>query len=361
MSRITHDICEMLNTSGQRRSFEKLPVTACAEADWRGTHQHEVPRMLARSPATNPVSGTVVWDPIKSLWFTGHALIALVGGSLVFSYEAVVVSFLFTVTTLCLGHTIGLHRLLIHRSFECPKWFEYLLVHLGTVVGMGGPFRMLYLHDIRDWAQRHARCHPFFIHQNPIWKDSLWQLHCDIKLDDPPAFQIEMPIGNDPVYRFLQRTWMLQQLPWAVLFYWLGGIGFVVWGISVRVTISLIGHWLVGFFAHNWGSRDWHLDGHAVQGRNVPLISLLTMGESWHNNHHAFPGSARLGLRASQFDPGWWVLKILRFGGLVSNVRLPRDLPERKELVPLNSIAGRCSNGLRSLKDLREAKPKAKL
>lgn len=242
---------------------------------------------------------------------------------------------LLTVVTLCLGHSVGLHRLLIHRSFECHRWLEYLLVHLGTIVGMGGPFRMLYAHDIRDWAQRHAKCHPFFIDQRPWWRDLFWQLHFDMRLAHPPKFVIESAVARDPVYRFMQRTWMLQQVPWAIVCYLIGSWPFVVWGISVRVTVSLIGHALIGYLAPNWGRRDWHLAGHAVQGFNVPWLGLLTMGEAWHNNHHAFPGSARLGLRASQFDPGWWALVAMRSVGLVWNVKQPADLPQRRELQEL--------------------------
>ena len=302
---------------------------------------HEVPRMSPQSDMTNPNKGTVVWSPGKSLWFTAHLIIAVVGGWMTLSAGAVMLSFAFTVVTLCLGHTLGLHRLLIHRSFACPRWLEYLLVNLGTVVGMGGPFRIIYMHDIRDWAQRHESCHPFFIHQNPLWKDFLWQLHCEIRLLNPPRFQIERSVANDPLHRFLQQTWMLQQVPWAALFYAFGGIELVIWCISVRITISLIGHWLVGYFAHNAGSRDWHLRGHAVQGHNVPRIGLLTMGESWHNNHHAFPGSARLGLSPTQPDPGWWALRILQMLGLAWNIKLPADLPERPELLALNLAARR--------------------
>lgn len=205
---------------------------------------------------------------------------------------------------------------------------------------MGGPFRILYMHDIRDWAQRHKSCHAFFIHRNPLWKDFLWQLHCEVRLANPPRFEIERAVLSNPFHRFLQRTWMVQQLPWAALFYALGGIGWVLWGISVRVTVSLIGHWLVGYFAHNAGPRDWHLHGHAVQGHNVPRIGLLTMGESWHNNHHAFPGSARLGLTPGQPDPGWWTLRVLRALGLVWNIKLPSDLPARPELVAMTETAG---------------------
>jgi stearoyl-CoA desaturase (delta-9 desaturase) len=303
----------------------------------------EVPRMSPQSDQTSPTTGKVIWSPVKSLWFTAHLLVAVIGGYLTFRTGAVVLSFVFTVATLCLGHTLGLHRLLVHRSFACPRWLEYMLVHLGTVVGMGGPFRILYLHDIRDWAQRHESCHPFFIHQNPLWKDFLWQLHCEIRLANPPRFQIEGAVANDSFHRFLERTWMLQQLPWAVLFYALGGIAWVVWGISVRVTISLIGHWLVGYFAHNSGRRDWHLRGHAVQGHNVPRIGLLTMGESWHNNHHAFPGSARLGLTSAQPDPGWWALRTLQSLGLAWGIKLPADLPVRPELLALNITAGQAA------------------
>lgn len=308
-------------------------LTSCAEfPEQRRRAVDEVIRMQPLTIETNPRDGIVVWSPVKSLWFTSHALVALVGGYFTLRLDAAAFSCALTVLTLCLGHSIGLHRLLIHRSFECFRWLEYLLVHLGTVVGMGGPFRMLYLHDIRDWAQRHKDCHPFFIDHRPVWRDLLWQLHCEMRLAHPPQFVIEATVANDPMYRFMQRTWMLQQIPWAVLCYIVGGWPFVVWGISVRLTVSLIGHSLVGYLAHNCGSREWYVEGHAVQGFNVPGISLLTMGEAWHNNHHAFPGSARLGLRASQFDPAWWVLVTMRTIGLVWNLKQPADFPAQPGL-----------------------------
>lgn len=58
-------------------------------------------------------------------------------------------------------------------------------------------------------------------------------------------------------------------------------------------------------------------------------------GDCWHNNHHAYPGSARLGLADDEWDPGWWLLVALRRCGLVWNLRLPADLPARPELVAL--------------------------
>jgi len=299
--------------------------------------------MLRQSERTNPQEGRVVWSPVKSLWFISHTLIAVIGGFLTFRYDAVLLSFVFFVTTMCLGSSIGFHRLLVHRSFECPRWLEAVFVYLGTLAGMGGPLSFLYMHDIRDWSQRHESCHAYFTHQNPLWRD-FWQFCCDIRLAYPPQFQIEPRVATNQFYQFLERTWVLQQLPWAILFYALGGVSFVVWGIFVRITVSMLVLYLFGYFAHNSGSRDWHINGHAVQGHNVPYIGLLTMGESWHNNHHAFPGSAKLGLRASQHDPGWWVLCALRALGLAWNIKLPSDLPERPELVRLDTATGEHPN-----------------
>jgi fatty-acid desaturase len=111
-----------------------------------------------------------------------------------------------------------------------------------------------------------------------------------------------------------------------------GGWAFVIWGVCARITAAVTGHWLIGHFAHNHGGMHHVVDGAAVQGRNVKWASLLTMGESWHNNHHAFPGSARLGLHANEWDPGWWMLQALKKLALVWRLRLPADLPVREEL-----------------------------
>jgi stearoyl-CoA desaturase (delta-9 desaturase) len=157
----------------------------------------------------------------------------------------------------------------------------------------------------------------------------------------PPPIRVEPRILDDRFYRFLERTWMAQQIPLAVLLYLWGGWGFVFWGTCARVTAGVFGHWIIGYLAHNTGGITHEVRGAAVQGRNVRWTSLLTMGECWHNNHHAFPGSARLGLLEGEWDPGWWMLSFLERVGLVWDLRLPRDLPARPELVlvRLRSVA----------------------
>ena len=152
-----------------------------------------------------------------------------------------------------------------------------------------------------------------------------------------PEFTVEPRVGDDRFYRFLERTWRWQQLPLALALYAAGGASWVVWGSGVRLFASLTGHWLVGYLAHNRGARHWHIAGAAVQGYNVPGFALLTMGESWHNNHHAFPESARLGVRGGEWVPGWAVLRLLRRVGLVWNVATPETLPARPERIALEA------------------------
>jgi fatty-acid desaturase len=305
------------------------------------TANTELDRILLVTPRTNPCEGSVHWSPTKSLWLTAHVLVAVVGGALSFSLDALLVFAVVTAITLCLGHSLGMHRKLIHNSYACPRWLEYLFVHLGTIVGTAGPIGMVRTHDLRDWAQRQPRCHPYLRHGAGIWKDAWWQLHCDLQLAHPPQFKPESRIAEDRILQFMERTWMLQQLPLATLLFLLGGAPYVVWGICARVSVSVIGHWFIGYFAHNVGDMDHAVDGAAVQGRNVKWASYLTMGESWHNNHHAFPGSARLGLYQNQPDPGWTVLNALGNLGLVWNIVLPGDLPERTNLRPLSDRARR--------------------
>ena len=202
---------------------------------------------------------------------------------------------------------------------------------------MAGPYGMIRQHDIRDWAQRKPHCHPYLAHRSSILRDGYWQLHCELQLAHPPALVIERRVREDRFYQFIERTWMAQQLPWAVLFFahrracrgWCGaspcasrrpspGTG---WSATSPTTA---------------GPRSWHLEGAGVQGYNVPYCGLITMGEAWHNNHHAFPGSARLGLRDGRDRSGLvGAAASWRRLGLVWNVKTPETLPHRPNLVSL--------------------------
>jgi stearoyl-CoA desaturase (delta-9 desaturase) len=285
---------------------------------------------------TSPVAGHVAWSPGKSLWIGGMTAAAILLGPVFVTRDALLLFLITSGITLCFGHSVGMHRRLIHNSFACPLWLEYLCVYLGTLVGMAGPIGMIRTHDFRDWAQRQSDCHDFFCHRRSFWRDAWWQLHCELILHRPPEFRLEPRLAGDRFYAVVERTWMWQQLPWAILFFALGGWPWVIWGICARVSVSVIGHWLVGHFAHRQGGQSWVVCGAAAQGYNVGIAGLISMGESWHNNHHAFPGSARLGLFPGQIDLGWWLIKAFEACGLATDIKTPADLPERPTLQRLS-------------------------
>jgi stearoyl-CoA desaturase (delta-9 desaturase) len=280
----------------------------------------------------DPTEGRVRWAPAKSLWIGSMSLTALILGPVYFTWGAFALFIATCAITLCAGHSVGMHRRLIHNSFACPRWLENVCVYLGVLVGMAGPIGMIRLHDMRDWAQRQRACHDYFAHRAGFWRDGWHQLHCRLDLIHPPEFRLEPRLAHDRVYAWMERTWMAQQLPWAILFFAVGGLPWLVWGVSARVAVCVTGHWLVGHYAHREGGQTWVVSGACVQGYDVKLAGLISMGESWHNNHHAFPGSAKLGLEPGQIDLGWTLLVLFERLGLAWDIVTPEELPHRPAL-----------------------------
>lgn len=294
---------------------------------------------LVAVDGADPVAGRVVWDPVFSIWNGSMLALSVLLAPSTFSWDSFLIFLLLTGASLMLGHSVGLHRRLIHRSFECPLWLERILVWIGTSVGMCGPLGMVKAHDMRDWAQREPNCHDYLCNRGGMLRDYVWQMHGRLELDKPPVFDLGRA-GADPFYRFLERTWMLQQLPIALLLYALGGWDWVVWGVFVRVTVSVTGHWFIGHLAHTRGPQSQLVKEAGVQAHDVPWAAIPTMGEAWHNNHHAYPGSARIGILPGQADWGYLAIRLMQRLGLVWNVILPEDLDREHVLVPVASGLG---------------------
>ena len=296
------------------------------------------PRMIA-DERTSAADGRIEWAPAKSLWTTTMLLAALLLGPVFVTPGAVALFAATTVVTLCAGHSVGMHRLLVHRSFSARQWVEYGLVYLGTLVGMAGPVGMVRLHDMRDWAQRQPACHAMHANRLPLLRDAVLQMHARLVLVHPPLFVMESRLADDRVLRWLETTWIAQQLPWAALFYAAGGLPWLVWGIPVRIAVSLTGHWLVVHLTHRNGPQGWVVDGESVQGHDLPAAAWLTFGEAWHSTHHAWPDSARLGIEPGQADPGWWLLRGLERLGLVWDLKQPATLQPRPGVRRLQASA----------------------
>lgn len=100
---------------------------------------------------------------------------------------------------------------------------------------------MVRTHDLRDWAQRQTDCHDYLAHRRPLLLDGWWQLRCRLDLALPPASDLGRA-GRDRFYRFLEATWMIQQVPIAAMLFVGGGWSWVVWGVCARIIASVTGH-----------------------------------------------------------------------------------------------------------------------
>ncbi len=225
--------------------------------------------------------------------------------------------------TACLGVTLGYHRLLSHRSFQVPKWLERFFATCGALSCQHGPI---------DWVGLHRHHHTFSDteadHHNS--NKGFWWSHMGWMFEPIPAMKavsrLSSDLNKDPYYRWLNKNFLLLQIPLGGLLFLIGsinGVGgwsLVLWGIPMRLVLVYHVTWLVNSATHCWGSVAYESgDG----SRNNPWVAALTFGEGWHNNHHAFPNSAKQGLRKGQIDLTWEHIRLLKAFGLASKIRLP--------------------------------------
>ena len=284
----------------------------------------------------NPIHGMVVYDWPKLFWNMGMILCSVILITIYTNLNSIVLFLILTYFSLLVGHSVGMHRMMIHRTFKTPKIVERFLIYIGVLVGMSGPYGVIKIHDVRDWAQRKEKCHDFFSHKQPFSRDLWWQLTSKFEFENPPELMVEKNLSEDWFYRFLENTWRFHQIPLALILYSAGGMPFLVWGVFVRVSVSVIGHWTITYFCHNPGPGRWKVKGASVQASNIPGLGILTYGECWHNNHHAFPESAKIGIDRSQCDPAWRFIQLLELMGLATHIGLPRSDELREDLIQIS-------------------------
>ena len=107
----------------------------------------------------------------------------------------------------------------------------------------------------------------------------------------------------------------------SVLLLVFGGWDLLLWGVFLRVTLALHATWLVNSATHMWGRQRFQT---GEDSRNSWWVALLTFGEGWHNNHHAFPTSARHGLRWYEVDVNWLGIRVLQLLGIARGIKLVR-------------------------------------
>ncbi len=233
-----------------------------------------------------------------------------------FSWAAVGLAVFLHWVTGGLGITLGFHRLVTHRSFQTPKWLEYFLIFCGTLSCQGGPIDWVGMHRLHH-LHSDQQMDPHDSNQGFWWSHMGWMLY-DIPCRDQIS-RFTRDIIDDPVYQFLQKAFIPLQIALGVVLYLIGGWPFVVWGVFVRMVAVFHCTWLVNSATHQFGYRS-HESGD--RSTNCWWVAVLTYGEGWHNNHHAFQHSARHGLQWWEIDLTWMTIQLLQSLGLAWKVKL---------------------------------------
>jgi stearoyl-CoA desaturase (delta-9 desaturase) len=124
---------------------------------------------------------------------------------------------------------------------------------------------------------------------------------------------------KDPIHLWLNRLYFVPLIILGLALFAVSGWQGLFWGVFFRVTFGLHATWLVNSATHMWGSRRFETTDDST---NSWWVALLTFGEGWHNNHHAFPRAARHGLKWYEIDVNWYGITVLRWLGLAKSINL---------------------------------------
>jgi stearoyl-CoA desaturase (delta-9 desaturase) len=245
------------------------------------------------------------------------------------------------------GITVGYHRLLTHRSFRTPRVMERFLAVCGLLANQGGPLQWAAVHRIHH---RHsdAEGDPHSPRDGMWWSHLLWWMPHTPSLDNPLQYRRYVrDLTRDPLLRWLQRYNGIA-LPISALIVFLSGsmiagagFSWLVWGVFLRTSLVYHATWLVNSATHRWGYRSHRTRDHS---RNLWWVALVSLGEGWHNNHHAWPRSARHGLRWWEFDASFCIIRLLGWIGLATHIHVPRcilESPTAKPTVDNGLLVGR--------------------
>ena len=237
-----------------------------------------------------------------------------------FSWTAVGVCLVLHWLTGGIGICMTYHRLLTHRSFATrPRWLEYVLTAIGCCASEGGAI---------GWVADHRNHHAHSDGEHDVhspnrgfaWAHMFWWMTPDVASCHTPEYYKKWApdLYKDPVHRWIDSYQLVFPILLFVALYALGGMSWLVWGGFVRTIFVLHTTWLVNSATHVWGYRT-----HETRDASTNLwwVALLTYGEGWHNNHHAFQTSARHGLRWWEVDMTYVAIRVLSAVGLAHSVK----------------------------------------
>lgn len=235
------------------------------------------------------------------------------------------VPFSWKMVTLCIGLyylrmfgiTAGYHRYFSHRAFKTSRAFQFILAWLGATALQRGPLW---------WAAHHRHHHRFSDQAEDIHSPVLtgfWNSHVGWIISgkyDRTRFELIQDFAKYKELQWLNRHHMVPGVALTVLLFIFGGWAALAWGFFLSTVLLYHATFSINSLVHVFGSRRYATPD---QSRNNPWLSLLTMGENWHNNHHAYMSSANQGFFWWELDLSFYVLRVLGVLGVVHGLRLP--------------------------------------
>ncbi|MDJ0702893.1 MAG: fatty acid desaturase [Leptolyngbyaceae cyanobacterium MO_188.B28] len=238
-----------------------------------------------------------------------------------FSWPALGVAILLHWLCGSVGICLGYHRLLTHRSFQVSKGLEYAIALIGALAIQGGPIFWVAGHRMHHAYTEDIDKDPYSAKRGFWWSHLLWLMYYREDFFDYEIYKrYASDLAREPFYRWLNRYFLLLQLPLGLLLYQLGGWSFVIYGLFLRAVLLWHSTWLINSAAHMAGYRTFNTPDNS---RNLWWAAMLTYGEGWHNNHHAHPNVAKAGLKWWEIDMTWWEIQILKKLGLARKVVMP--------------------------------------
>ncbi|MGA8798068.1 MAG: fatty acid desaturase [Candidatus Cybelea sp.] len=244
-----------------------------------------------------------------------------------FSWSALAAAGVVSYATVALGISLCFHRILTHRGLRLLKPIEYLFAIFGTLALQADPIRWVSVHR-KHHAHADHEGDPHSIAEGFKWAHMDWIYRHNIALPSDEEMRHFAPdLYAEPFYRALQYLNIPLQVALALGLFAFGGWSWVVWAIFVRLAVSYHTTWLVNSAAHMLGYRTFATPD---QSTNCWWVALISWGEGWHNNHHAFPFSARHGLRWFEVDLTWWHVRVLAFLRLADGVKVPTKAMQQR-------------------------------
>lgn len=259
-------------------------------------------------------------DWVAVIFFSSIHLLAMLAPWF-FSWSALGLTLLLHWLFGSIGICLGYHRLLSHRSFQVPRWLEYVIALIGASALQGGPIFWVAGHRLHHAYTEDEEKDPYSASKGFWWSHMLWIFYPHAEFFDYEQYKRFAPdLVRDPFYRWLNRYFFLLQLPLALLLYGLGGWSFVIYGVFLRAVLLWHTTWMINSVTHMWGYRTFKVEDNS---RNLWWAAIFTYGEGWHNNHHAYPSVAKAGWRWWELDVTWWAIWLLKQTGLARKVVMP--------------------------------------